>query len=372
MKSEYKYQEEDLVRIAARGKDENRKYLVVNPLQGKHIPAAPSDVLTMYTALADTIKGKYDGERLLVVGFAETSTAIGAHIAIALKGKYIQTTREDIPGINAWLSFPGTHGQKAEQRLVQEEIDAAAAVTDRVILVEDEITTGNTIMQIIECFEERYEGRLKFAVASFLNGMSDEKEKKFRDKNIPLHYLVKTDRSDYDEIAERSARNGNYHKCKTDRPKLDADQISIPVHMDVRQLVDAEEYDRACGKLWDGIKRIVMPPSGQDILVLGTQEFMYPAIYIGAELEKLGNRVRTQSTTRIPIEVSWDPDYPLHDRYELRSFYDSERITYLYNIGSYDWVCILTDAPHGSPNGLSTIINALRKWNKKIMLFRWV
>jgi hypothetical protein len=99
---------------------------------------------------------------------------------------------------------------------------------------------------------------------------------------------------------------------------------------------------------------------------------MYPAIYIGAELEKLGNRVRTQSTTRNPLMVSRDADYPLHDRYELRSFYDSERITYLYDIGSYDWVCILTDAPHGSRNGLSTIINALRKWNKKIMLFRWV
>jgi orotate phosphoribosyltransferase len=371
LKSEYKYKEAELVRVAAMDNNKKRNYLVVNPMQGKYIPAPPSDVLEMYTALADAIGDSYKGERLLVIGFAETSTAIGAHIAIALGGKYIQTTREDIPGI-AWLSFPGPHGNTAAHRIVQEELDAAVAEADRIIMVEDVVASGNSLKEMIKIFEDRYEGRMKFAVAAFVNGMSEKNEKLFRDKDIPVHCLIKTDQRDYEKMIERVAKNGNYHKCKTDKPKLDADQISIPVHMDVRKLVEAKDYADACGRFWDGIRRIVMPPSGQDILVLGTQEFMYPAIYIGAELEKLGNRVRTQSTTRNPLMVSRDADYPLHDRYELRSFYDSERITYLYDIGSYDWVCILTDAPHGSRNGLSTIINALRKWNKKIMLFRWV
>ena len=37
-----KYVESDLVRIAKRENNTKRNYLVVNPLQGKHIPVQPS------------------------------------------------------------------------------------------------------------------------------------------------------------------------------------------------------------------------------------------------------------------------------------------------------------------------------------------
>ncbi len=37
------YKEEDLVRIAKRENNTKRKYLVVNRLQGKHIPVSPKN-----------------------------------------------------------------------------------------------------------------------------------------------------------------------------------------------------------------------------------------------------------------------------------------------------------------------------------------
>ena len=51
----------------------------------------------------------------------------------------------------------------------------------------------------------------------------------------------------------------------------------------------------------------------------GTEEFMYPALYVGAKLEEAGYTVRMHATTRSPIAVSKEEKYPLHTRYELAS-----------------------------------------------------
>mgnify|MGYP000267290911 CR=1 FL=1 len=54
---------------------------------------------------------------------------------------YIQTTREVIPGVN-YLFFSEEHSHATEQKLVKDDIDRAAAETDRIIFIEDEVTTG--------------------------------------------------------------------------------------------------------------------------------------------------------------------------------------------------------------------------------------
>lgn len=46
-----KYVENDLVRIAKRENNTKRGYLVVNPLQGKHIPVSPSKALQLFQEL---------------------------------------------------------------------------------------------------------------------------------------------------------------------------------------------------------------------------------------------------------------------------------------------------------------------------------
>lgn len=50
------YTEKDLVKIAKRENNTKRNYLVVDPLQGKHIPVVPSKALDLFTALADTFR----------------------------------------------------------------------------------------------------------------------------------------------------------------------------------------------------------------------------------------------------------------------------------------------------------------------------
>ena len=49
------YSEENLVVLAKREGNKKRKYLVVNRLQGKHIPVCPSAALEMFEALAQVL-----------------------------------------------------------------------------------------------------------------------------------------------------------------------------------------------------------------------------------------------------------------------------------------------------------------------------
>lgn len=98
---------------------------------------------------------------------------------------------------------------------------------------------------------------------------------------------------------------------------------------------------------------------------------MYPALYVGARLEEAGNAVCCHATTRSPIAVSTEDGYPLHDRYELLSLYDDERRTFLYDIGVYDRVFVVTDAPEELRRGQASLIRALRMKNRDITLIRW-
>ena len=53
------YSENELVTIARRENNNKRGYLVINKLQGKHIPVAPSKALKMFFELAELIKKEY-------------------------------------------------------------------------------------------------------------------------------------------------------------------------------------------------------------------------------------------------------------------------------------------------------------------------
>ena len=206
------YREEDLVVIGKRVNNQKRSYLVIDPLQGKHIPVEPGKALGLFDALAAIIADRYQDERLLLIGFAETATAIGAETAIRMGAKYIQTTREQIPGVE-YLFFTEAHSHASEQKLVKDDLDGIIDEIDRIIYIEDEVTTGNTILNIVNILEDLYGGRLRFSVASLLNGMTEEHRKEYAERGIEIHYLLKTDHGNYSRIAENYRDNGVCVPC---------------------------------------------------------------------------------------------------------------------------------------------------------------
>lgn len=363
--------EKDLVGIAKRENNNKRKYLVVNRLQAKHIPVSPGQALELFDDLAQIVKEAYGDEKMLLVGFAETATAIGARVAVVLNSYYMQTTRESYEGVQ-YLFFTESHSHATEQKLIWNDIEKNKDKVQKIIFIEDEVTTGNTILGIIDRLEEEYPDRFSFAVASLLNGMDEEALVRYEQRSIGVHYLLKTDHRAYTERADGYRGDGQYHqKMLEDREEVSC--IDLLGNMDARRWVLGAEYEKACEYLWRQIEKQIAAERYENILVLGTEEFMYPAIYAADQLERCGKTVKCHATTRSPIVVSGEEDYPLHTRYELASLYESGRTTFVYNLARYDCVIIITDARNNVGEGANSLRKALRLCgNENIYLFRWL
>lgn len=378
---------EELAVIAKRENNTKRSYLVVNPYQGKHIPVDPEKALEMFGVLGEQVRNRCQGERLLLIGFAETATAIGEALAIQLDTYYMQTTREQIPSVE-YLYFSESHSHATEQKLVKDDLDRILPKIDRIVFVEDEVTTGNTIGKIVRLIRETYEKEVLFSAASLLNGMNQEAQNIYQEQKIDTLYLVKTDHSRYGEIAERYAGNGRYHMKNTEpvtepftefeeiflgHKGMDAAGSGAAFHpVNARRLHKGTDYRQACEGMWQEVSRRIPLERGQKILVLGTEEFMYPALYLARKIQGLGHQVRCHATTRSPIAVSQEAQYPLKERYELASMYDPARRTYIYDLEASDLVLVLTDADPAEPEGWNSLQHAINaSGSKQIKLIRW-
>lgn len=366
------YIEKDFVRIAKRENNTKRLFLIVDPLQGKHIPVSPSKAICVFSDIAKLIEKEYKAEKILIVGFAETATAISSQIAIDLKCDYIQTTREIVES-SQYLFFSEEHSHSTEQKLVRNGLDEKINGYDRIIFVDDEISTGKTILNVISSIEKAYNKKFSYSVASILNGMNQDNLDLFKSRNINLHYLVRTNPDEYTAIAnEIDVKNEFDSYVKPDlSSKTTIKSYIFNGLINPRKIVDSCEYNKSCKEFWNQLSKLNLVEADSNILVIGTEEFMYPAMFIGKQLEEKGFKVKFHATTRSPIVVSNERTYPLHKRYELRSMYDSDRITYIYDINSYDQVIIVTDANPISNIGLNSVVNALSNSCKKISLIRW-
>lgn len=358
-------EQSDFVKIAKRENNKKRGYLVVNPLQGKHIPVSPTKTLEVFSQLGRLLR-QYDRESTLLVGFAETATAIGAQIAIDLGMDYVQTTREQVSGAS-YLFFEESHSHATEQKLVKDRIEKEGKYK-QVIFIEDEVTTGNTILHTIDAMEKLSQNKRKYAVASILNGMDKAALARFKNKGISVHYLAKTDHSGYTKVADSYRGDGIYHEERRENFAIEC--IEVHHSVDPCRMTTGQKYQEACEELWEVTKDRVKSGS---ILVLGTEECMYPALYIAKKIEDTTNAtVRCHSTTRSPIVVSTEEEYPVHQRWELTSLYERGRKTFIYDLTKYDQVLIVTDAENPTKEGVAALGGALQSvGNEKIMMVRW-
>lgn len=381
-----KYRDEELVCVARRDNNTKRPYLLVNPLQGKHIPVRPKQSMELFEMLSEILNAACGGEKLLLIGFAETATAIGAAVAVSCPEAvwYMHTTRECVAGTGQYLYFSEVHSHATEQKLIADRFDQVIGQADRIVFVEDEVTTGNTILNLIECLRERYQGRtLTFGILSILNSMTDSALEHFRDLKIPCLYINRIESRDYTQELERYRYEPErVHGCAgTEGDGICVTVKHFPGKLDPRTGVLPKEYHRACMELAEScageLAQVCVsktgpqpmaetagqeqpPLEGKRILVLGTEELMYPALVAAQYLEEAGaGEVRFHATTRSPILPSGEADYPLFSRYELRSVYDGERTTFIYNLDAYDAVLWLHDAPEADRRGIGTLTAAL-------------
>ena len=184
---------EDLVCVAKRENNSKRAYLYVNPIQGKHIPVNPEKPLRLYKKMARMLEESFSGERLLVIGFAETATAIGAAISYYASNVLYctQTTREKYYE-TSYLYFSESHSHASEQSLIIDKYCNVLDKVDRIVFAEDEVTTGKTISKLIDELECNFSSlHLKFGIISILNSMSSERIEQFKSRGVKCLWVTK-------------------------------------------------------------------------------------------------------------------------------------------------------------------------------------
>ena len=370
------YSIDDLVRLAKRDNNNIRPYLYVNPIQGKHIPTDPEDTMMMCRTLANMVKAAYPSDKLFIIGFAETATGIAAGVCHYLDNVvyYQNTTREQADN-EEYLYFTESHSHATDQMLRTNSIDHCFENVDRIIFIDDEVTTGNTICKLVDRLEDKCGiSKIKYSIASILNSMTNFRVNQLEDKGIECLFI-----SDLPfEYKKNSIIDISYEKdrdtlCKVDEME-NVDCVEFDTKANARSTISFYEYESEINRFVSKIEKIIGYEHYGKLLVLGTEECMYPAIRLGEILKKDGvaEAVKVHATTRSPIIASCEDGYPLNHRYQIRSVYDKERETYVYNLKKYDKVIVVTDTGIVA-EGMNDLLVALRSvGNKNILVSRWI
>ena len=371
------YPDNQIFRIAKRENNSKRNFLLVNLLQAKHFPVSPSKTFETFSILGKMVADDCKNKNTLVIGFAETATAIGSAVAKEVGGKYIHTTREIINGLHA-VEFSEEHSHATEQLLYINPLADMFKGIDNIVFVEDEVSTGKTIYNFInQLISNNYvENNVTFSVATLINGLGEIDY--LRDLDVKLYYLFRIDNTKFEKIA-CNPREYLEDVCgvsdQNNTLGLSIDSHTLIGAVDPRICVEISDYISGCESLANAVCGLANFDGINSILTMGTEEFMYPSIFVGRELEKRYPHINinVQSTSRSPILASDDAEYPINRRFKIKSLYDSQRQTYVYNLKKYDLVIIITDKDEPSSQGLNELIDVLGKCgNTRVLFIKWV
>lgn len=356
------YTKETTLRVAKRYRNAKRAYLLVNPLQAKHMPVSPTEALTMMRTLGEGLRQEFPGARL-VLGFAETATALGAAVASRLGPDcaFLTTTREAGEG-SGWVRFLEEHSHAAEQKLWGGDLDALLQETDTVLFVDDEISTGKTLRNMVAQLTRRWPalGEKTLVAASLLNRVTPEQEEALADAGITCRCLVRLPQEDHTaQVADWTVTEAP----PTVPQNLSFRQETLPGEglLDPRKTLRIGAYDSSCQAVAEAMLSCALGPVETlgKALVLGTEECMYPALILGEKLERLGAEVCCHATTRSPIGLCDAPGYPIRSGWKLPSFYEEERTTYVYNLKEYDTVIVVSDTKKTDLRAIQALASVL-------------
>lgn len=385
---ETKFSKNNII-VEHRSNNPKRDFLFVNTVQGKHIPCSPDDTIKMCKELAKLINPAVKGEKLLVIGFCETATAIANIVADNLNTNsyVIQTTREDIGEKGKQLlTFEEEHSHATTQRLMTYANSGCTGTCGcggacgsnckckdtqsldfndytYVLFIDDEISTGRTILNFINAFRKTSSVELKFGVASICNWQSDENREKFNAEGIETFSLLSgklvgedTKMFRHDSNIELNDSNDYFNLDDSDYANM-TPRISMEGVTGIRASskfagIKLFEYERlghkAKADMTDmyGIFRSFHRNICTNIRVIGTEEFMYWPIKIAEMLEKNGFSVKVQNTTRSSIDSIKGSKLGITSKFIVPSVYDDNRVNYLYNLDTLnkgDYVLFITD-----------------------------
>ena len=376
----------NIMTVEHRSNNPKRDFLFCNKEQGKHIPVSPSEAFDMFDELAFSVEQALQGRKVVVVGFAETATAIGGYIADHLSScvYYLQTTRENCAPMKSVIEFSEEHSHATEQYLYG-AIESIPEF-DYILFVDDEISTGKTIINFIEAFKG-IKGGIDFGVASVCNWQNDDNKAIYgnmhidtfalitgtlKDAGMKMNVNIETDVTEY-------AFNGECQcggDCKCGGTCKCNEAWTREIHVSHYNPFMLERTGRVpCDNDYKNLVNTITTfalnfvGNAEKVLVLGTEEFMYIPMLVGEQIESWGKTVYCHATSRSSIDIIEGNDGVIYDgivnKHKLHSAYDAERVTYIYNLREYDHVLIVSDANMTSEFKKDIVAALIDAGNKK-------
>ncbi|NGZ74866.1 phosphoribosyltransferase family protein [Saccharibacillus alkalitolerans] len=422
---------DDLFRMAARI-NKKRSFLFVSRILGKHIPVDPHQSLLGGAALAllwqrrraeegagndkslsapvqDTLAcsleevcsalrgggeearelyGRLKNRKLetetptLFIAFAETATALGHAMYDCFAGdtRFLHTTREMLVGQEPVLRFEEEHSHATAHRCYAREASFFEG-EDTVVLVDDEVTTGKTALNIIRDLQGKHPRR-HYVVASLLDWRGVSDRERFAELEAELGITIETLSLIEGVIEVEGGPVERLPQPAPDRRESGGQQLirhDLAPFFTHLAAVSADSAGRTsdCPYLeWTGrfgmheadnarLDRQVLEASaylaarrtGTRTLCMGTGEFMYVPMRIAAGM---GEGVRYQSSTRSPIHVRDEEGYAVRSGFPHVSPDDPGVAHFFYNVpaGEYDEIFVFLERMPTEAN-LKPLLRAL-------------
>ncbi|KGM95094.1 hypothetical protein Z968_10050 [Clostridium novyi A str. 4552] len=422
-RNDYNLKLKDLFLMAAR-KNPKRAFLFVSTVLGKHIPVNPQKSMIIGKLLGMLIANELqhnkvdynisyivnsikDDDKLenvleyindnkielkestLFIGFAETATALGTLVFSQFQGKdifYMQTTRDEFIECKSDLNFQEEHSHATNHFCysLKEEILKNYST---IVLVDDEITTGNTALNLIKNINTSYPGK-KYIITSILDWRTKKDVEKYKcmrkELNIDIEFIClirgtvkctspsicekntklnsKGNVKLY-EITQKFYENGvlvkehttgnkncncvirnHYFKLENNREfkrKLSNGELREYTYINLSgRFGISEDNIYEIDKYSENIVKSIGTVD-KNTIVLGTEEFMYMPMIIASKIPN----AKYQSTTRSPIYPSFEEEYAIKSCNMFKNPFDDEIINYIYNVkkGSYSEVLFITE-----------------------------
>lgn len=254
----------------------------------------------------------------LVFGYAETATALGHLVARALRMPSIHSTRREVPGFESALGFDESHSH-ATQHLVLPADPALLTTPGPAVLVDDELTTGRTVLETIRSFQE-VAPRERYVIATVIDVRrpADRASMAAAADELGIAIDVVALAAGEVEVPDYAGARGGAvaAQLRGNGPEI-APQGAITAQLrdngpDTSRTwpwgvrvggrhgfwpEDEAPLDAAATDVAAGLE------VGARVLVLGTEELMYAPLAIADALRSDGREVRFSTTTRSPVRV---------------------------------------------------------------------
>ncbi|GAA2650404.1 phosphoribosyltransferase [Streptomyces spororaveus] len=393
----------ELLGLALR-RNPKRAHLLVSQVLGKHVPQSPRTVYAAGYGLGERVRallGEDGAAAAVVLGYAETATGLGHCVADGLgPAPYLHSTRRPVPGVRAAGGFEEAHSHATSHLLLPEDPELLAG-SGPLVLVDDEFSTGNTVLNTIRDLHARHP-RSHYVVVALVDMRSP---------------------ADRDRLTAFAAELG----ARVDLIALASGTVSLPDDVLTKGRALVEEHEALAedvpaagpgGAPADGPRPVTrvdlnwpsgVPDGGRHgftpahrtaleaalpamtaqltaalgatpgrVLVLGNEELMYAPLRLAKALEEAGaaREVRFSTTTRSPVLAVDDPGYAIRTRLVFPAHdapADGPGDRYAYNVHStdgagFDAVVAVVDSAGDTPELHTGLLAALAPHTGHVVL----